>query len=95
MSNLCTRCGKERIIVEEWIEEAQTERRANTIRHIKTSCPDPECQKIVDQNLVKEKQKNDERKAEKLESERVQKEERQKRMEQLLLQKPNNKKKQA
>ncbi len=85
MSNVCMRCGKERIVIEEWIELVETERRTNQIRHMKTTCPDPECQKMVDESLAKEKVKNEERKAEKIENDRVLKEERQKRIEQALL----------
>lgn len=92
MSNLCIRCGKERIVIEEWSENIEPERRGSQIRHIKTTCPDPECQKIVDKNLAREKQKNDERRAEKVENERILKEERQKRMEQQILSKQNKRK---
>lgn len=91
MSNLCTRCGKERIIIKEWTEEIASERRIGKIYHTLTSCPDPECQKKVDQTLALEKQKNEVRQAERIEKEKVQKEERQKRMD-LVLSKSNKRK---
>jgi hypothetical protein len=90
MSNVCIRCGKERIVIKEWIEEIPSERKGNIITYRKTSCPDPECQKLVDKGIAREKQKTDERKAEKLENDRIQREERQKRVEQIML-KPEKK----
>lgn len=84
MSNTCTRCGKERIVVKKWIEATSTEKRSGKIIHMMTSCPDPECQKAVNKALAIEKQKNEERSAAKVENERVQREERQKRLEESL-----------
>jgi len=47
--NVCIRCGKERVILREW-----TERVGNSIvTNTTTTCPDPECQKIVDRDNKK------------------------------------------
>ena len=47
--NVCIRCGKERVILREW-----TERVGNSIvTNTTTTCPDPECKKIVDRDNKK------------------------------------------
>ncbi len=64
-SNPCTRCGKERIEGKKWKEEIATFFGTSTIIHQDTICPDPECQKIVEEKLEQQKQKSDELKQEK------------------------------
>jgi hypothetical protein len=55
MYNLCIRCGKERVIVKEWIVE---EPNGTKTRKSMTECPDTECQKEVNEML---EEKNKER----------------------------------
>jgi len=81
MSNLCIRCGKERIVVKTWNEEIQTERRMTVITHTLTSCPDETCQKAVDKEVDMLRQKNEERRVEKANKEIAEKEARVKRAE--------------
>jgi hypothetical protein len=50
-SNVCIRCGKQRVIVDSSKELVGTAMVTSTT----SSCPDEECQKIVDQLLLKEK----------------------------------------
>lgn len=64
-TNPCTRCGKERVISKAWKEEITTFFGVSTILHTDTICPDPECQKIVEEKLEVQKQKSDELKQEK------------------------------
>lgn len=64
-SNPCTRCGKERIEGKKYKEEVATFFGTSTIIHVDTICPDPECQKIVEEKLDAQKQKSDELKMEK------------------------------
>jgi len=63
--NPCTRCGKERIEGKKYSEEIATFFGTSTIIHVDTVCPDPECQKIVEEKLDAQKAKSDELKAEK------------------------------
>ncbi|OGM26625.1 hypothetical protein A2627_01220 [Candidatus Woesebacteria bacterium RIFCSPHIGHO2_01_FULL_39_28] len=49
--NLCTRCGKVRIVVKTYKEIIGNSKVTCT----DTSCPDPVCQAIVDKQLAKEK----------------------------------------
>ncbi len=58
ISNLCIRCGQQRITIEEWEEE---ETNGMTTRKSKTACPDKECQGKVDEMLL-QKTKERERK---------------------------------
>jgi len=53
--NPCTRCGKERIVIKSFKEKSGT----CIVIHTLSVCPDPECQKIVDGALNKEKEKRD------------------------------------
>ena len=64
-TNPCTRCGKERIEGKSYKEEVATFFGTSTIVHTDTICPDPECQKIVEEKLEVQKQKSDELKLEK------------------------------
>ena len=49
----CIRCGKSRIIAKSWTEKINN----SVITYTQTVCPDPECQKIVDSDLQKKKDK--------------------------------------
>lgn len=64
-TNPCTRCGKERIEGKTYKEEVATFFGTSTIVHTDTVCPDPECQKIVEEKLEIQKQKSDDLKMEK------------------------------
>lgn len=53
--NNCSRCGKPRIAVSSYDETVGN----SNITYTVTACSDPECQKIVDQNLLKEEKKRE------------------------------------
>lgn len=52
--NFCIRCGKERKIVRTWKEKMYDSIIINT----ESVCPDPECQKKVDSDNKKQRDKN-------------------------------------
>lgn len=58
MTNLtpCIRCGKIRIVGKSWKETVGS----NEVIYTETVCPDPECQKLVDEQLLKKKNKIEE-----------------------------------
>ncbi len=58
-SNPCTRCGKERIVSKTWTEEIENFMGKTTIKHMETVCPDPECQKVVDEKIDIQKKKKE------------------------------------
>lgn len=49
----CIRCGKQRIIGKTWTEKIN----GSTVSYTQTICPDPECQKIVEEQLQIKKDK--------------------------------------
>ncbi len=53
--NLCTRCGKQRIVVKTWEENSGN----SVLFCTTTACPDPKCQEIVDRKLAAQKQKKE------------------------------------
>jgi hypothetical protein len=57
IANACSRCGKQRIISRTWNESIDTLRGKVTISYSDSKCPDNECQKIVDSELLVEEQK--------------------------------------
>ncbi len=61
--NLCTRCGKPRIVVKTWKEYI----RGSILVHTSTSCPDAACQKIVDGKLAAQKEKREAMEKERME----------------------------
>lgn len=64
LTNPCSRCGKERILLKEWVEEVPTfNNKTIKITRSTNTCPDPECQEIVDKELAVQKQKRDKIKA--------------------------------
>lgn len=46
---VCIRCGKVRIFSRRWKEKVDG--RGSVVTHEETVCPDPECQKLVDQHF--------------------------------------------
>jgi hypothetical protein len=58
MYNLCILCGKQRIVVREWIVE---EPNGTKTKKSMTECPDPDCQKQVNE-ILEEKNKERARK---------------------------------
>ncbi len=50
ISNPCTRCGIERIVVKTWEEKVGN----STVVNIETVCPNPECQKKVNSDNKKQ-----------------------------------------
>lgn len=52
-SNPCVRCGKERIVLKTWKEKIWDSIIINT----ETICPDPECQKLVNKDNKKQRDK--------------------------------------
>lgn len=51
--NPCVRCGKERIVLKTWNEKMGESIIINT----KTICPDPDCQRLVNKDNKKQKDK--------------------------------------
>lgn len=49
--NLCIRCGKVRIVGKTWSEKIG----GSMVTYTTTVCPDAECQKLVDEQLNKKK----------------------------------------
>ncbi len=59
ISNACARCGKERIETKSWTENLETFFGKSTIVHTETVCPDPECQKVVENGIRSQKLKTE------------------------------------
>ncbi len=58
--NPCFRCGKERIVIKKWKETIITSSgTSQVVEYTDTACPDRECQKILDQQLLQQKEKRD------------------------------------
>lgn len=55
-SNICTRCGSERIIKKAWKEKVDN----SVVENVLMICPDNACQKIVEMRIQKQRDKNDE-----------------------------------
>ncbi len=53
MSNPCVKCGKERVDSKSWEGKIG----ASVVTYTLTICPDPECQKQVDQGIAERKAK--------------------------------------
>lgn len=53
MSNPCIRCGKPRVDGKSWKGKSGN----SIIFYTQTICPDPTCQKIVDQGIAERKEK--------------------------------------
>lgn len=54
-SNICIRCGKPRIEGKTWRELTK----GGVIIHTACTCPDPVCQKIVDQQFADQNEKRE------------------------------------
>ena len=52
-TSICIRCGKQRIVGKTWKEKIN----GSTVVFTQTVCPDPECQKIVEEQLQLKKDK--------------------------------------
>ncbi len=52
-TNLCARCGKQRIVVKSYQETVGN----SVIIHSEMTCPDPDCQSKLDKSLDMERQK--------------------------------------
>lgn len=52
--NPCVRCGKERIVLRTWKEKVWD----SVIINTETICPDPECQKLVNRDNKKQRDKH-------------------------------------
>ncbi len=48
-TNPCPRCGKNRVDGKTWTEEVATFSGVSLVTHTQTLCPDPKCQKIVEE----------------------------------------------
>ncbi|OGG04902.1 hypothetical protein A2Z33_06405 [Candidatus Gottesmanbacteria bacterium RBG_16_52_11] len=53
----CIRCGKTRIVAKTWKETMITFGGKSVITRTITVCPDPACQKIVDEQLAANREK--------------------------------------
>ncbi len=54
-SSICTRCGKQRVVTGTSEELVGTSK----VTYMETSCPDKDCQIVVDDKLVKEQEKRE------------------------------------
>lgn len=64
-TNLCVRCGKQRIDGKTWKEKVESHFGSSYIVHTETVCPDKECQKIVNEKMAAEKKRAEDLKLEK------------------------------
>lgn len=55
MSNPCIVCGRQRIDGKSWKEKIGT----SLVIYTQTICPDPVCQKLVDEAIAKRKEKSE------------------------------------
>lgn len=55
--SICTRCGKTRVVAKQWTESRETRAGVATVSYTTMVCPDPECQKQVDEVLTSEREK--------------------------------------
>lgn len=53
--SVCTRCGKQRVVVSTYEEKVEK----STVTYTITGCSDPECQKLVEKGLKMEQIKRD------------------------------------
>lgn len=59
MNNPCTRCGKQRVSSKTWNEVVEMYNRKTVIVHTEYVCGDPKCQKIVEAQLLAQKEKQE------------------------------------
>lgn len=52
---MCIRCGKQRIVVKTWQEKIEN----SLLTFTSMTCPDKDCQKIVDRQLAAQKEKKE------------------------------------
>lgn len=60
ISSPCTRCGKERIKSRSWTENIEEYFGGSMVVHTETVCPDRECQSVVEEKLLAQRQKTEE-----------------------------------
>ena len=53
----CSRCGKQLIVSRTWEEKVQVYGGESTVIHTESVCPDVECQKVVDKERAKVREK--------------------------------------
>lgn len=58
-TSLCIRCGSERIFSKTWEEKTQTFSGVSVAVHTLMVCPNPECQKIVEEQLAAQRVKHE------------------------------------
>ena len=59
--NVCIRCGKERILFKTWKEVSKTAQGNSELTYTLYVCPDPECQKQVNDSLEEKRRTSQER----------------------------------
>ncbi|OGY13057.1 MAG: hypothetical protein A3F61_01645 [Candidatus Blackburnbacteria bacterium RIFCSPHIGHO2_12_FULL_41_13b] len=59
MTNTCTRCGSTRVLAKTWEEVVELYSRKTTITHSQFVCPDPKCQKQVEDQLTQIREKRE------------------------------------
>lgn len=59
MSNICTRCGKERILSKKWKEVILLHGKETATIHTEYVCANPQCQRVVEDQLLKQKEKRE------------------------------------
>jgi len=59
IGSVCIRCGKTRVIVKTWKEVIKTSIGESLLVRSTSVCPDPECQKVVDQQLEEKRAKQE------------------------------------
>ena len=63
-TSICTRCGKIRIVSKTWTEKVETYNDFALVTHTLRVCPDKSCQKLVDEELEKQRQNREDLKRE-------------------------------
>ncbi len=56
----CIRCGQERIVTKTWEESVATLSGVSVVMHTVSVCPDEDCQKIVDESIRLQREKQQE-----------------------------------
>lgn len=59
MSNLCTRCGNERIASKTWEEIVEVYGGESIVTHTEFVCADQKCQKMVEKQLREQREKRE------------------------------------
>lgn len=59
MTNTCTRCGSERILAKTWEETIVVSTHHSKLIHKQLVCPNPECQRQVEEQWAQQKEKRE------------------------------------